>query len=125
MMLRALFYHVITQDNKKWKEIERLQKSGKLPWNLRQIYVYTNSRQYERNVLKMEHWSMVEVKLRMGFPFCISPGYKETIKHCTCLNPLSGRLHLLLEEYRSSEDLYGILSDQHIFIPPIFSRTTK
>jgi len=64
----------------------------------------------------MEHWKVVEVKLRRNLPFSISPRYKETIKHHTCYNPLEGRLHVFLEEYESLEDL----GKKRIFIPLIY-----
>jgi hypothetical protein len=126
IMPRTLFYHVITREDKEWREIRKVQESGKLPWNLNQVFVYTIPRQYERNVMEMEHWKMLEVELVKAHPFLsISPHYKEIIKHYTCYNPLEGRLHVLLKKYQSLEDLYDILFNQHIFIPPTFYRTSK
>ncbi|MFQ6068501.1 MAG: hypothetical protein ACE5KD_03050 [Candidatus Bathyarchaeia archaeon] len=115
-MPRPPFHHIITPDDKEWEKIKQLQKLGKLPWVLRQVFVYTNPRQYERNVLEMEHWKVVEIKLQKAIPWMISPRYEESIKHYTCYNPLEGRLHVLLKEYESLEDL----DKKKIFIPPIY-----
>lgn len=115
-MPRTLFYRIITPEDKEWDRIRELQRSGKLPWILRQVFVYTNPRQYERNVLEMEHWKVVEVRLQRNFPMSISPLYKEIIKHQTCYNPLEGRLHVFLKEHESLEDL----DKKRIFTPPIY-----
>lgn len=115
-MPKTAFYRIITSKDEEWKKIKELQKSGKLPQFLRQVFVYTNPRQYERNVLEMEHQKVVEVKLQRNFPLSTSPLYKETIKHHTCYNPLKRRLHVFLEKYESLKDL----GKKKIFTPPIY-----
>ena len=116
-MPRTPFYSVITPGEREWEMIEQLQEVGKLPIFLRQVFIYRNSRQYERNVLELEHWKVVEVKLQTFNPYSISPRYSETVKHDTCYNPFEGRLHVFLAEYES----LGDLEKKNIFIPPIYS----
>ena len=122
-MPRTLFYYLITREDEEWEGMRELQESGELPRNLRQVFVYTNPRQYERNVMEMEHWKILEVKLaKTPFLLYVSPHYREVIKHYTCYNPLEGRLHILLKKYESMKDLPNILLNEHIFIPPIFHK---
>ena len=120
-MRKTLFYVAITPEDEDWETIRELQESGKLPYSLKQVFTYTIPRQYERNVMEMEHWNVVEVKLVQAHPFLsISPRYKEIIKHYTCCNPREGRLHILLKKYESLEDLPDILQNKDVFIPPTF-----
>lgn|GEM_PF-3789456 len=126
VMRKTLFYCLITSNDEEWEEIRQLQSVGKLPWSLKQVYVYTIPRQYERNVMEMEHWKILEVRLLPSNPLLsISPRYKEIIKHYTCYNPHEGRLHVLLKKHESSEDLHDILQTKNIFVPPIFCVNNK
>ena len=120
VMRKTLFYWLITSEDEEWEKIRKLQRAGKLPWSLKQVYIYTIPRQYERNVMEMEHWKILEVRLLPSNPLSISPRYKEIIKHYTCYNPHEGRLHILLKKYESSEDLYDILQTKNLFTQPIF-----
>lgn len=113
--------YIITPEKKEWDIIRKLQKSGKLPKFLQQVFVYTKPRHYERGVYEMEHLKILETKL-LRFPFH-PPYYKEKVFHYTCYNPRKGRLHVLLKKGYSLEDLYGLLlsnalNDYNIFTPP-------
>jgi len=116
-------YLVITPENQEWEIIRQLQESQILPIGLRQVFVYKVPRQYERNVMEMEGYKILDVKL-YKVPFAwISPWYKEFIRHNTCYNPYQGRLHVFLQEYQSLDDLpYILQKKEDIFIPPIFKQ---
>lgn len=115
------FCRVITPVSAEWSIIRRLQQTGKLPQFLRNVLVYRIPRQYERNVYELEHWQVLEVGLQMiPLPFSIAPHYRERVLHYTCYNPREGRLHVLLCESSSLEDLEKLLEKESVFTPPLY-----
>jgi len=119
--LHGQFYDLITPEDGYWDVIQQLQMSGKLPHFLKQVFVYTIPRQYEKHVKEMEHWDILEVRLKIAHSILsISPRYEEIIKKYTCYNPKEGRLHILLKGYESLDDLTDIFQKETVFIPPIF-----
>ena len=115
------FCTVITPVSAEWDMIRRLQQAGKLPQFLKKVFLYKIPRQYERNVFEMEHWQVLEVKVEMiPMPFSLAPRYKERVINYTCYNPHEGRLHVLLCESSSLEDLEKLLEKESVFTPPIY-----
>lgn len=117
--LRGQFYDVITSKDEEWKIIRQLQESGKFPSYIRQVFIYRIPRQYEKNVMNMEHWKILEVELKM-IPFSLSHAYREIIHHNTCYNPREGRLHILLQQWESLDKLPYIFQKKTVFTPPIY-----
>lgn len=115
------FWRVITPVSSEWSIVRRLQQAGMLPQFLRKVFVYRIPRQYERNVYEMEHWQVLEVEIEViPMPFSIAPRYKERVINHTCYNPHEGRLHVLLCESLSLEDLEKLLEREPVFTPPIY-----
>lgn len=117
-----LFHKIITPTNQEWNIIRQLQHEGKLPNFLREIYIYTIPRQYERGVYEMEHYQVVEVELwKTPMFLAIWPRYREKVLHYTCYNPREGRLHVLLSGSSSLESLEKLLEKEPVFTPPAYT----
>ncbi|HVO37060.1 MAG TPA: hypothetical protein VMT01_02695 [Candidatus Acidoferrum sp.] len=117
-----LFHKTITPSNQEWNIIRQLQHEGKLPSFLREVFIYTIPRQYERGVYEMEHFQVLEVELTKAPMFlAFWPRYTEKILHYTCYNPREGRLHVLLRAGFSSESLEKSLEREPVFTLPAYT----
>jgi len=117
-----LFHKIITSTSEEWNIIRRLQQEGKLPNFLREVFIYTIPRQYERSVYEMEHYQVLEVELTKTPMFlAFWPRYTEKILHYTCYNPREGRLHVLLSGNSSLESLEKLLEKEPVFTLPAYT----